>query len=127
MNNTRFALQPSFDAAITLPRPVVEDGWVFVPATAGVEYDTMSIDGEITRQCSQAFRNVADALARVGATMAHVVRISYFVRDPEDWEACWPITRDWLGQAGPSATMIVAGLSDPRVKVEIEVTARLPD
>jgi enamine deaminase RidA (YjgF/YER057c/UK114 family) len=40
-----------------------------------------------------------------------------------DFEACWPVLRHYLGRARPAATMVSAGLIDPRMKIEIEVTA----
>jgi enamine deaminase RidA (YjgF/YER057c/UK114 family) len=41
-----------------------------------------------------------------------------------DFPACWPVTRRYLGEIRPAATMISAGLADPRIRIEIEVTAR---
>jgi len=41
-----------------------------------------------------------------------------------DFEQCWPVLRTYFGEVRPAATMISAGLADPRIKIEIEVTAR---
>ena len=116
-----------FEADIGYSRAVIEDGWVFVAGTTGFDYASMEIAPGVEAQCDQAFRNIADALAQAGASLDQVVRVTYVLPDPDDWPACWPITSRWLGGAMPAATMISAGLQDPRMKIEIEVTARLPD
>ncbi len=115
-----------FEAEIGYSRAVVADGWVFVAGTTGFDYATMEISQEVAAQAEQTFRNIDAALRQAGATMADVVRVHYILPDAAFWEACWPVTRTWLGEARPAATMIVAGLQDPRMKIEIEVTARLP-
>jgi len=52
------------------------------------------------------------------------VRVRYILPDATDFEACWPALRAAFGDVRPAATMIRAGLFDPRMKIEIEVTAR---
>ena len=66
---------------------------------------------------------IAAALAQAGATLDEVVRVNYIVPQAADFEACWPVLRQYLGRARPAATMVSAGLIDPRMKIEIEVTA----
>ncbi|MEJ6389007.1 RidA family protein [Gymnodinialimonas ulvae] len=116
-----------FEAEIGYSRAVVQDGWVFVAGTTGFDYATMEIAEDIAAQAEQTFRNIDAALRDAGADMSDVVRVSYFLPDAADWEACWPVIRAWLGEARPAATMIAARLQDPRMKIEIEVTAKLPD
>ena len=116
-----------FEAEIGYSRAVVADGWVFVAGTTGFDYATMEISPDVAAQAEQTFRNIDSALRQAGAAMADVVRVRYILPDAGLWEACWPVTRAWLGGARPAATMIVAGLQDPRMMIEIEVTARLPD
>lgn len=115
-----------FERQIGYSRAVVQDGWVFVAGTTGFDYKTMEIDEDVRAQAEQTFRNIAAALDEAGAAMRDVVRVTYMLPDPDLWEACWPVTRAWLGEAGPAATMMVVGLQDPRMKIEIEVTAKLP-
>jgi enamine deaminase RidA (YjgF/YER057c/UK114 family) len=115
-----------FEAEIGYSRAVVQDGWVFVAGTTGFDYATMEIAADVAAQAEQTFRNIDAALAQAGARMADVVRVHYILPDTALWPACWPVTRHWLGDVRPAATMIVAGLQDPRMKIEIEVTARLP-
>jgi enamine deaminase RidA (YjgF/YER057c/UK114 family) len=116
-----------FEAEIGYSRAVVCDGWVFVAGTTGFDYATMEISPDAAAQAEQTFRNIDAALREAGATMKDVVRVRYILPDGADWEACWPVTRAWLGAARPAATMIVSGLQDPRMKIEIEVTARMPE
>jgi enamine deaminase RidA (YjgF/YER057c/UK114 family) len=116
-----------FEAQIGYSRAVVADGWVFVAGTTGFDYATMEISSDVVEQAEQTFRNIDAALREAGAGLADVVRVRYILTDPSLWEACWPVTRAWLGDARPASTMMVAGLQDPRMKIEIEVTARLPE
>lgn len=115
-----------FEAEIGYSRAVVVDGWVLVAGTTGFDYATMEIAEDVATQAERTFRNIALALDDAGAAMRDVVRVTYILPDAALWEACWPVTRAWLGEARPAATMMVAGLQDPRMKIEIEVTARLP-
>ena len=126
MDRRRISSGSRFEAEIGYSRAVVCDGWVFVAGTTGFDYATMEISEDVAEQAEQTFRNIEAALAQAGASMDDVVRARYILPDPDLWEACWPVTRAWLGEALPASTMMVAGLQDPRMKIEIEVTARLP-
>jgi len=50
--------------------------------------------------------------------------VTYILPDASDFPKCWPIFRKYLGDVRPAAMMISAGLSDPRMRIEIQVTAR---
>jgi len=84
----------------------------------------MTIAGDVVAQCRQSMRNIASALAQADASIADVVRVRYILPNREDFEPCWPVLKEYFGAVRPAATMIQAGLSDPRMKIEIEVTAR---
>jgi enamine deaminase RidA (YjgF/YER057c/UK114 family) len=56
--------------------------------------------------------------------MADVVRVRYILPDAKQFPLCWPVTRKWLGEVKPAATMIQAGLMEEEMKIEIEITAR---
>ncbi len=112
-----------FEAQIGYSRAVVQGDWVFVSGTTGFDYATMEIAEDVTAQAEQCFANIEAALQNAGSSMADVVRVHYILPDAALWEACWPVTSKWLGQVRPAATMFVAGLQDPRMKIEIEVTA----
>lgn len=115
----------SFEAEISYSRAVVDGDWVFVSGTTGFDYETMMISPDAVQQCEQALRNVEAALAQAGATMADIVRVRYILPRRGDFAVCWPALRQAFGEVRPAATMIEAGLADPRMKFEIEVTARI--
>ncbi len=113
-----------FEAGIGYSRAVVDGEWVFVSGTTGFDYDAMTISPDVRMQAEQTMRNIEWALAEAGSSLADVVRVRYILPDAADFEPCWPVLRQHFGEVRPAATMIAAGLSDPRMKIEIEVTAR---
>ncbi|MCP5086091.1 MAG: RidA family protein [Rhodobacteraceae bacterium] len=115
-----------FETKIGYSRAVVDGDWVFVAGTTGFDYATMDISDDPCEQARQCFHNIAWALNQAGASLDDVVRVHYIVPDPADFEATWPALKEALGDVRPAATMFSAGLADPRMKIEIEVTARLP-
>ena len=115
-----------FEEEIGYSRARVEGGWIFVAGTTGYDYDTMSMPDGVEAQCENALKTIENALKQAGARMDHVVRVRYILPNPADWPACWPITRRVFNRAKPAATMMVAGLQVPEMKIEIEVTAKQP-
>lgn len=113
----------SFEAEIGYSRAVVEGDWIFVAGTTGFDYATMTIADGVVAQCEQALKNIAAALSEAGASMTDIVRVRYILPRRADFEPCWPLLRANFGNVRPAATMIEAGLSDPRMLIEIEVTA----
>jgi enamine deaminase RidA (YjgF/YER057c/UK114 family) len=114
----------SFEAEIGYSRAVVDGDWVFISGTTGFDYATMRIADGIVEQCEQALSNVELALQQAGAMMADIVRVHYIVPVATEFELCWPVLRRWFGEIRPAATMFSAGLAEPRMRIEIEVTAR---
>ncbi|HEV2286223.1 MAG TPA: RidA family protein [Steroidobacteraceae bacterium] len=114
----------TFEQEIGYSRAVVDGEWIFVSGTTGFDYGRMSIAEDIVAQTEQCFRNLAAALASAGASLADVVRVTYIVPDAALFPRCWPVLRQHFAEVRPAATMISAGLADPRMKIEIEVTAR---
>ena len=107
---------------------MVEGNWILVSGTTGFDYSKMTISGDLLEQAEQCFRNIEAALQQAGASMKDVVRVTYVFPKAGDFEKCWPVMRKYLGDVRPSAMMLAAGLSDPRMKIEIQVTAyRNPD
>jgi enamine deaminase RidA (YjgF/YER057c/UK114 family) len=84
----------------------------------------MTIAEDPAEQARQAFRNIEAALAEAGASPADVVRVRYFVPNPADWPLVVPVLGEVFGAIRPAATALICGLVDPRMKIEIEVTAR---
>jgi enamine deaminase RidA (YjgF/YER057c/UK114 family) len=105
-------------------RAVVDGEWIFVSGTTGFDYATMRIADGVVEQAEQCFTNIEHALQQAGASLADVVRVRYILPAAADFEPCWPVLRKYLGEVRPAATMISAGLADPRMRIEIEVTAR---
>ena len=114
----------SFEEDIGYSRAVVDGDWVFVSGTTGFDYETMTIPDGLLEQTEQCLKNIAAALAEAGATFADVVRITYVLPDAASFPECWPALREVFGAVRPAAMMLSAGLADPRMKIEIEVTAR---
>jgi enamine deaminase RidA (YjgF/YER057c/UK114 family) len=114
----------TFEEQIGYSRAVVDGAWVFVSGTTGFDYATMTISPDVVEQATQCLRNIEAALAEAGATFADVVRVRYLLPDRTDFEPCWPVLRHQFGHVRPAATMLQCGLSDPRMRIEIEVTAR---
>ncbi len=117
----------TFETEIGFSRAVVDGPWVFVLAYLhlGFDYKTMTIADGIVAQADQCLRNIEAALAQADATLADVVRVTYIVPKADEFRECWPVLRKHFGDVRPAATMISAGLIDPRIRIEIEVTARV--
>ncbi len=115
-----------FERDIGYSRAVVADGWVFVAGTTGYDYANMTMPDAVEDQCRNALSTIEAALVEAGASMADVVRVRYILPDPADWSKCWPVTSAVFGEIRPAATMLSAALQVPEMKIEIEVTARLP-
>jgi len=113
-----------FEAEIGYSRAVVDGDWIFVSGTTGFDYLTMTIADDVVAQSEQCLQNIALALKQADSSLADVVRVRYILPRAEDFEACWPTLRKYFAEVRPAATMMTAGLIDPRVKIEIEVTAR---
>lgn len=114
----------TFEEQIGYARAVVDGEWIHVSGTTGFDYTTMTISDDVVTQAEQCLRNIEAALSEAGGTLADVVRVRYLLPEREDFEPCWPVLRRHFGPVRPAATMQVCGLADPRMKIEIEVTAR---
>jgi enamine deaminase RidA (YjgF/YER057c/UK114 family) len=124
MARTLISSGSSFEMDVGYSRAVVDGDWIFVSGTTGFDYATMTMSDDVVAQCRQAMRNIATALSQAGASVGDIVRVRYILPRREDFESCWPVLKEYLGDVRPAATMIQAGLFDPRMKFEIEVTAR---
>lgn len=113
----------TFEMEIGYSRAVVQGDWVFVSGTTGFDYSTMAISPDVQEQAAQCIKNIEAALSEAGSRVADVVRVTYVLPDAADFQKCWPTLRQAFGEVRPAATMISAGLADPRMRIEIEVTA----
>jgi enamine deaminase RidA (YjgF/YER057c/UK114 family) len=112
-----------FEKQIGYSRAVVVGDWVFVSGTTGFDYAAMSISDDLIEQTEQCFKNIEAALRQANASLSDVARVTYILPAGSEFERCWPVLRKYFGEVRPAATMICAGLADPRMKIEIEVTA----
>ena len=114
----------TFENLIGYSRAVVDGDWVFVSGTTGFNYKDMTISDDIVMQTEQCLDNLKYALKQAGSKMEDIVRVMYILPDGSEFEKCWPVLRKCFGEIRPAATMISAGLSDSRMKIEIQVTAK---
>lgn len=124
MSKQHISSGSTFELDMAYSRAVVDSDWVFVSGTTGFNYATMTISDSMAEQTEQCFKNIESALKQAGASLADVVRVTYVLPSFAELELAKPIMRQYLGDVRPAAMMISAGLIDPRMKIEIEVTAR---
>jgi enamine deaminase RidA (YjgF/YER057c/UK114 family) len=113
----------TFEAQIGYSRAVVDGDWIFVSGTTGYDYATMRLPEGLLDQTEQALRNIEAALHQAGASLRDVVRVTYILPNGAEFPQCWPVLRRYFGEIRPASTMISAGLADPGMRIEIEVTA----
>ncbi len=123
MARKRISSGSTFEKQVGYSRAVVAGDWVLVSGTTGFDYATMSIADDILQQTEQCLKNIEAALREAGSSLKDVVRVTYVLPDGAEFERCWPVLRKYFGEVRPAATMMSAGLADPRIKIEIEVTA----
>jgi enamine deaminase RidA (YjgF/YER057c/UK114 family) len=115
-----------FEAQIGYSRAVVSGGLVYVAGTTGYDYASMTLPDSVVDQCRNALSTIKSVLEQAGSSLDHVLRVTYVLPDRADFPACWPLTSAAFAVARPAAMMIQAQLMEPAMKIEIEVTARLP-
>lgn len=113
----------TFEQEIGYSRAIVAGEWVFVSGTTGFDYSSMSIAEGLLEQTEQCLKNIASALQQAGSSLEDVVRVTYVLPNGTEFPECWPVLRKYFGEVRPAAMMISAGLADPRMRIEIEVTA----
>lgn len=124
MSRRQISSGSKFEAEIGYSRAIADGDWIWVSGTTGFNYETMTISDDVTEQADQTLKNIAAAMEKAGFTLADVVRANYIFPDTKDFEPCWPVLRKYFGDIRPASTMIAAGLADPRMKIEIEVTGK---
>lgn len=112
-----------FEEKFGYSRAVVADDWCFVSGTTGYNYATMEMPESVAQQASNAFQTIMKTLEMGGFELGHTVRVQYTITDAKYAEELTPILGKYLGKIKPAATMVVAGLIKPEMKIEIEVTA----
>ena len=112
-----------FEAAMGYSRAVVKGGWCFVSGVTGYDYSTMTMPNGVADQARNCFATIAAVLTQAGFEMTDIVRVQYTVVDAALVEALVPVLGATLRDIRPAATMVIAGLIRPEMKIEIEVTA----
>ena len=112
------------EADYAYSRALVDGDWVFVAGTTGMNYETGDIPDDVAAQAERAFRNIERILAEADASIGDTVRVQYTLTDAADLPALAPVMHRWFDKVRPAATAVIAGLVDPRMKIEIEVTVR---
>ena len=113
-----------YEEVIGFSRAVKVGRHVMVSGTGPVGCD----DADIAGQTDQCLTIIAGVLKEAGTSFEHIVRTRIFLVSRDDWEAASRIHGKFFSLIRPAATMvIVAGLIDPRWKVEIEADALLPE
>ena len=105
---------------------------VFVGGQVGWTGAQQFESDDFVDQARQALRNIVAVLAEAGAGPEHIVRMTWYVTDRDEYVASYkrlgPAYRDVIGRHFPAMTAVeVAALIEPRARVEIEVTAVLPE
>ena len=113
----------TFEDAVGYSRVVIAGEHIYIAGTTGFDYETMSIADDIVAQTEQCLRNLERALAAAEATWDDVVRVVYLLPDASAFERTWPTLRRVFGASRPASTMMEVGLADPRMMIEIELTA----
>ena len=116
----------TFESLAGYSRAVVDGIYVHVSGTTGFDYARMTIDPDVVAQAHQCMRNIADALRQAGCGLDEVVRVRYLLTDAADFARLAPVFGAYFATARPAATAQICGLIDPRMRIEIEVTAKLP-
>jgi enamine deaminase RidA (YjgF/YER057c/UK114 family) len=124
MTRRKISSGSKFEAEIGYSRAITDGDWMWVSGTTGFDYQSMTISEDVAEQAGQTLRNIEAAMKQGGFELADIVRVTYILPQGSDFEACWPVLRRYFGETRPAATMIEARLVDPRMKIEIEVTAR---
>ncbi|WP_299434672.1 RidA family protein [uncultured Maribacter sp.] len=113
----------NFEKEIGYSRAVIDGNWIFISGTTGYDYTTMNIKDDIVAQTKQCMKNIVATLEKADSQISDVVRVTYILPNSADFEKCWPTLRSYFGEIRPAATMFSAGLADPKMKIEIQVTA----
>ena len=119
----RISTGSPFEKSMGYSRAVVKGNWCFVSGVTGYDYATMEMPGDIADQARNCFATIGRVLEEAGFAMVDIVRVQYTVTDAALVEALVPVLGEALGDVRPAATMVIAGLIRPEMKVEVEVTA----
>jgi len=107
----------------SMSRALVQGDWCFVSGTVGYDYNTGELPESAAQQAQNTFANIMAALKAGGFELGHTVRVQYTLTDRKYIKEVLPVIKAHFGAILPAATMVIAGLVDEKMKIEIEVTA----
>ncbi|HMQ40657.1 MAG TPA: RidA family protein [Paracoccus sp. (in: a-proteobacteria)] len=119
----RISTGSPFEQVMGYSRAVVKGPWCFVSGVTGYDYTTMVMPEGVADQARNCFGTISGVLDQAGFAMSDIVRVQYTVVDPALVDEVVPVLGAFLGEIRPAATMVIAGLIKPEMKIEIEVTA----
>lgn len=119
----RISTGSPFETALGYSRALVKGPWCFVSGTTGYDYAAMAIPDSAADQARNALATIFATLREAGFDPADIVRVQYIITDPALADEIAPVLGEVMHDVLPAATMVVAGLIRPEMKVEIEVTA----
>ncbi|HHZ09254.1 MAG TPA: RidA family protein [Rhizobiales bacterium] len=123
MSRSLISTGSPFEKTAGYSRAVVDGEWCFVSGTTGYDYVTMTMPESVEDQARNCLATIARSLGEAGFSIADVVRARYYVTDRAHVAAVFPILGEVFGEVRPAATMVIAELIEPAMKIEIEVTA----
>ena len=123
MSRRRISTGSPLEAKFGYSRAVVQGDWCFVAGTTGYNYETMEMPEDALEQAEAALTTIRLTLEEAGFALADIVRARYYLPDAQDRFAIANALEAAFGDVRPAGTMVIAGLIDPKMKVEIEVTA----
>jgi len=115
-----------FENTAGYSRAVVDGEWCFVSGTTGYDYATMTMPERVEDQTRNALATIEKTLVEVGFAMSDVVRVRTIVTDRAFVDDVFAALGAVFGDIRPAATMVIAGLIEPKMKIEIEATAYRP-
>ena len=123
----KISTRTPWEPVVGYSRAVAAGDFVFVSGCTSVADGVFVHEGDAAAQTTQAIANVAEALERLGADLADVVRTRMFVTDISRWEEYGRAHGAAFGDIRPATSMVeVAALIDPRMLVEVEADAYRP-
>ena len=112
-----------FEAKLGYSRAVVQGNWCFVSGTTGYDYATMRMPQAAADQARNCFRTIFAVLKEAGFQPGDIVRVQYTLVDRALLDEIAPVLAENLGDIRPAATMVIAGLIQSEMLIEIEITA----
>ncbi|WP_068086665.1 RidA family protein [Polycladidibacter stylochi] len=116
-----------FEKSAGYSRAVVQDNFIHLSGTTGYDYKTMQMPEDVAVQTVNTLETIKSVLEQEGSSLRDIVRCRYIVTDRAYVAAVFSVLGEYFGEIRPAATMIICDLIEPEMKVEIEVTAQIPE